>query len=190
MNQGIKQELLFELEEAHDYFQYLVSIFSNNESNTFIQKLITIEQNSYDISMDAINKMNDSLTKYKELYISNIDFFEDEYKMTIKLIMLYIVSIIMIKIFSTTLSSEKLNEMWYGMVGMLLGTVNTGIIFSNINHHRTDTKESRELINELKLLKEEYNKNFEIANCEISYMFSLNRNLNKSFVEKEIILKK
>ena len=189
MNQGINQELLYELEEAHGYFQCLILMLNNCESKTFIQNVIMMEQRSYDISMDAINKMTDSLNRYNDLYISNIDFFEDEYKMVIKLIMLYLVSIIMIKIFSTTLSSEKLNEMWYGMVGMLLGTVNTGIIFNNINHHRGDSEESRSLINEMKSLKEEYNKNFEIANREISYMISLNRNLNNSDYDSKKIVK-
>ena len=75
MNQGINQELLFELEEAHGYFQYLISIFNNYESSSYIQSIINMEQNSYDISMDAISKMNDSLIKYKELYINNIEFF-------------------------------------------------------------------------------------------------------------------
>ena len=190
MNQGITQELIFELEDAHANFEYLISKLSNYESASFIQNVIAIEKRSYDISLDAINKMCDTSIKYNDLYINNIDFFEGEYKMVLKLIMLYIVSIIMIKIFSTTLSSEKLDEMWYGTVGMVLGAANTGLIYNNINHYRYDTKENRELMNEIKSLKEEYDNNFEIATREISYMLSLNRNLSKDNIKNSLMLKK
>ena len=40
-------------------------------------------------------------------------------------------------------------------------------------------------MNELESLKEEYDKNFEIARREISYMFALNRNLDNYQVNEK-----
>lgn len=178
MNQEINDLLLNELEEAHAYFECLSSNLNDNNLSLSLSDVIKIENNSYKISLDAITKMNDSLVKYEYLKSENIDFFEEETKMIIKYILLYLVSIIMIKVFSKTLTSEKINELWYGMVGILLGSVNTGIIYSNIHQYRYGDKKHRDLINEINALKEEYDENFEIARREISYMISLNRNLD------------
>ena len=178
MNQAINDLLISELEEAHAYFEYLVLNFNEKNLPYSLPDIIRIENNSYHISVDAITKMNDSLARYEYLKNENADYFEEEAKMIIKYILLYLVSIIMIKVFSKTLSTDKINELWYGMAGILLGSVNTGIIYSNVHQYRYGDKEHRDLMNELNDLKEEYDKNFEIARREISYMFSLNRNLD------------
>ena len=189
MNQEINDLLLNELEEAHAYFDNIVSGLKDEDIPYSLKDLVIIENNSYHISYDAITKMNDAYIKYQEIHASNIEFFEGADKLVLKYILLYIVSIIMIKVFSKTLSAEKINEIWYALVGMVLGTANLGIINSNLNVYRYSNKKNRELMNEINSLKEEYDTNFEIARREISYMFSLNRNLDKIEVNEKKLTK-
>ena len=190
MNQEINDLLLNDLEEAQAQFDIIVDELKDKNIPYSLKDIVTIENNSYRISLEAIKKMNDSLVKYQALYNANIEFFDGEAKIFIKYVLLYIVSIIMIKVFSKTLSTDKINEMWYGLVGMVLGSANLGMINSNLNSYRYHNKENRELMNEINSLQEEYNNNFDIARREISYMFSLNRNLDKIDINEKEITKK
>ena len=187
MNQEINEILLSDLEETHFYFENIIDSLKEKNVPYSIEDIVAIEKNSYGISYDAIVKMNDSLIKYREIYFSNIEFFEGKSKLIFKYTLLYIVSILMIRIFSKSLSSEKINEIWYALVGLVLGSVNIGIINSNLNVYQYGNKENRELMNEINSLKEEYDTNFEIARREISYMISLNHNLEEiDFDEKKL----
>ena len=178
MDQEINDLLLGELEEAHFNFENIIGLMDHQSVPYSINELIVIENNSYRLSHDAIDKMDDALLKFQELHDNNPDYFDGEARIILKHIMLYAVSIIMIKIFSKTLTSEKLNEMWYAMLGLAFGSVNTSIIYSNLRDYRYANEKNRNIMNELTSLKEEYDKNFEIARREISYMFALNRNLD------------
>ena len=189
MEQKINDLLFDELNEAHGYFEIIMDYVKEKESDHFCNNLITIENNSYRLSYNAIDKMNEVLKKYEELHRRNEDFFEEDSSIIIKFTLLYIVSIIVIKIFSKTLSSDKLNEIWYAMIGVLLGSVNMGMLYSNLNNHRYSCKKSREIMDEEMTLKEEYNKNFEIARREIGYMFSLNKNLDTSIIDQKKLSK-
>ena len=186
MNEEIGELLLSNLEESHAYFNNIIDGLKQDSFLYSIKDLTNLEYNSYNIAYDAITKMNDALMKYNEIRSSNIDFFENEYKMVIKYILLYIISIIIIKIFAKTLSSEKINEIWYAMLGGFLGSINTGIIYSNVHEYRYGKEKNRQIMNEVMRLKEEYDTNFEIARREIEYMMSLNRNLENCESEKKL----
>lgn len=185
MDQEINDLLLSELEEAHVNFEYIISDLKSQKVPYSIKELIMLENSSYRISHDAIDKMDEALTKYIDLHENNLEYFDGEAEIILKHILLYIVSIIMIKIFSKTLTSEKLNEMWYAMIGVVLGSANTSIIYSNLRDYRYSSEKNRNIMNELESLKEEYDKNFEIARREISYMFALNRNLDNYQVNEK-----
>ena len=190
MSQEINDLLLSELEEANAYFDILISNVKENSVHYSINDLIIIENNSYHISYDAITKMNDILVKYDAILKENEDFFVEDSKIKVKLLFLYLVSIIMISIFCKTVSHEKLNEIWYAMIGLVFGTINTSILYNNLNHNRYDDEKNRRIMNEIFSLQDDYNKNFEIARNEITYMFSLNRNLDNDEEDIKKLIKK
>ncbi len=190
MNEGICSILLDELFEAHGCFENIIGEMKERGIEYPYDKVIRIEENSYNISFNAINRMIESFEKQNYLMIENKKFFLEERKLIIKYIMLYIVSIIIIKVFSKTLSSERLNEIWYALIGMALGSVNATIVNKAINNHRYGKKENRELMGNINDYTEIYDENFEIANREVNYILSLNRNLQQEIPSQKILLKK
>ena len=190
MNEEINYLLFDELEEAHGYFGNVIDELKEKDDTYPSNDVISIENNSYNIALDALNKMDEALEKYNTLRINNIEFFDEQSKIVVKYTFLYLVSIIMIKIFSKCISIEKINEIWLAMVGLLLGTVNTSMIYSNLHEYRFGNKDNRELMNRVMELREEYDINFEIARKEIQYMFSLNRNLDTELTEGKKYVKK
>ena len=190
MNESICVELLGELYEAHDTFEGIINEMKDNNIIYRYDELIAIEKSSYRIVDNAITKMDEAHRRYNLLKEENKDFFISERRIIIRDVMLYVFSIIMIKIFSKTLSAEKLSEIWYALLGMTLGTVNMGIINKHLNEYRNSNKNNRNLMNDLCELKAIYDDNFEIARREVSYMFSLNRNLQEEIPEEKIFIKK
>ncbi len=189
MDQGINNILLEELFEAHGAFENIIAEMKEKEISYPYDKVISMEKCSYNLCYNSITKMNDAQERYNLLRDENKEFFSGERRVIIKYLALYVVSIIMIKVFAKTLSAEKINEIWYALLGMTLGTVNAGIISKNINAYRNNTRESREFVSNLHELKDTYDENFEIARREVSYIFSLNRNLEAEIPEEKIFQK-
>ena len=189
MSDEINYLLFDELEEAHGYFNNVIDELKEKDNSYPSNDVISIENNSYNIAHDALEKMDEALEKYNYLRNNNIEFFEEQDKVVVKYVLLYLVSIIMIKIFAKTLSSDKINAIWYAMIGGLLGSVNTGMIYSNLHEYRYGNKENREIMNKVMELREEYDINFEIARREIHYMFSLNRNLDSELTDEKHYVK-
>ena len=179
MEQEKNDLLLNDLFEAHGGFDNLINEMKDAGIEFPYDDTITMEEASYSNAFNAISRMNDYVSEYTFLTEENTEFFDHEAGIIIKGILLYGVTIIALKLFSKTLSAQKINEIWYLLVGALLGSVNTGIIFNNINNYRYGTKDSRDLLNRLATLKEDYKKDYDIAYNEIDCMFSLNRNLWK-----------
>ncbi len=179
MEQEKNDLLLNDLFEAHGSFDNLINEMKDAGIVFPYEDTITMEEASYTNAFNAISRMNDYVSEYTFLTEENEEFFDHEAGIILKGILLYGVTIIALKLFSKTLSAQKINEIWYLLVGALLGSVNTGIIFNNINNYRNSSKESRDLLNRLATLKEDYKKDYDIAYNEIDCMFSLNRNLWK-----------
>ena len=190
MDEGINNILMDELMEAHADFGNIIAAMQENNLDFPYAKIIGLEESSYNISFNAVSQMIKSYEEYNVLKKKNEDFFEGEFKIYVKYLMLYIISIIMIKVFCKSLSSEKLNEIWYALIGVVLGTANANIINKNINNYRYGNKENRTLMDDLSTLKEDYDNNFEIARREIGYLFSLNRNLQKELFNTKNYVKK
>ncbi len=190
MDESINDLLLDDLVELHAEFKVIIKAMQDDNIAFPYDSIIQMESNSYSISFNAISRMNKSLQDYNYCLEENTDFFNGEKKLYIKYIMLYLVSIIIIRIFSKTLSSAKLNEIWYALLGLILGTVNVNIINQNINDYRYGTKENRELINQVKSYQEDYNNDYKIASREIDYLRSLNRNLLVELHNSKKLIKK
>ena len=177
MKEELNNLLLDELDEAHGLFDNIIKEMQSRNISYPYEKVIEMEENSFHISYNAISKLGEIYEKYNYIKEENEEYFSGEKKIFVKYIFLYIVSIIFIKVFSKSLSIAKINEIWFAIVGIVLGSTNAAIIFKNLNNYRNGTKEKRELNNQLMNLKEEYDQNYDIATREINYMFSLNRNL-------------
>ena len=190
MDEGINVILLEELFDAHGSFENIISEMKENGIIYPYDNVIKMEDASYRLCFNSIDKMNESQQKYNYLKEENKDFYTNEKKIGFKYLLLYVTSFIMIKIFSNTLSVHKINEIWYALLGLTLGTVSAGIINRNINEYRYGNKDNRKFMIDLIELQETYDENFEIARREVSYIYSLNRNLlnelpeNKKFIKK------
>ena len=190
MDEAINIILLEDLNEADNTFNNIISEMKENNVSYNYEEIIYMEKNSYQIADSAINKMFESQQKYNLLYDDNSEFFEEERRITLKYILLYFVSIIMIKVFAKTLSADKINEIWYALLGMTLGTINTRMLYKNVYSYRNDSKEKRELISNLQEMNSIYDDNFEIARREVDYIYSLNRNLQEEIPSEKIFIKK
>ena len=184
MNEEINNRLLDDLFEAHGIFENTIKEMQSLDVFYPYSDIIRMEEKSFNISFNAISKMNEALEKYNYIKNNNDDFFNGERRIMTKYIMLYLVSIIMLKVFCKTLSVSKINEIWYALAGLVLGSLDAGLACGSIDEYRYDKKENRDLMNDLKSYKEEYKFNYDVARREISYMYSLNRNLVEEIPEK------
>ena len=183
MEQEKNDLLLDDLFESKASFDNLIMEMQDLGINYPYDDTILLAEGSYSNAFNAISRMNGYTEENNFLYEENIDFFEHEIGIVIRGIVLYGISIIAFKLFSKVLSSKQINEMVYLLVGALFGSINMGIIFNNVNQHRNGTKESRDLLNRLNTLKEDYKKDKELATNEIDSLSSLNRNLMRE-IEK------
>ena len=190
MDEGINVLLLEELFEAHGNFSNIISEMKENGLVFPYEDVIKMEDASYRLCYKSIDRMNEAQLKYNFLKEENEEFYANEKKIGFKYLLLYVSSFIMIKIFSNTLSVHKINEIWYALLGLTLGTVSAGIINKNLNEYRYGDKKNRKFMNSLAELKDIYDENFEIARREVGYIFSLNRNLVKELPEDKIFIKK
>ena len=102
---------------------------------------------------------------------------EEETSIYIKYISLYIATILFLRLYHEIFDTSELNDMIKYMVGLFLGSTYIGLLNKDIHDSRSDTKEKRDAINELKTMKEEYQKMHDEAVREIDYIFAVNSNL-------------
>ena len=184
MEQEKNDRLQNDLFEVKATFDGLIQEMKDKNINFPYDDTISLAETSYANAFNAISRMNEYTSEYNFLYEENIEFFDYEAGIILKGVLLYGVTIIALKLFSKVLSAKQINEIWYLLVGALLGSVNTGIIFNNINNHRYGSKDSRDLMNRLDTLKENYKNDYHTATNEIDCLFSLNRNLIRELEEK------
>ncbi len=177
MEQEKNDLLRSDLLEAKASFDCLINDMLNSHIEFPYETVIKLAEYSYHNAFNAITRMNASTKEYNYLVEANIDYFDDEARIIFAGVIMYLITIVVMRLFGKTLSGKQINEMWYLLVGMLLGSINTGIIYSNLNNHRNGSKDSRELINRMKSLKDDYKENYDVATKEIDCLFSLNRNL-------------
>ena len=177
MNQETNDFLEENLLDAHNIFNVIISEMKNNDIKYEYEFLKAKENESFRIVCDILNKMNYSVYEYNNLIEKNKELFDNDYYIYLKYISLYIVSIVFIKFFYQIFDTSKLNELLKYGVGLFLGSTYIGLMNKDINENRYGSKEKRNLINELKTLKEEYKINHDKAVNEIDYIFALNNNL-------------
>ena len=177
MNEEVNDFLKINLEEAHSIFKGIISEMKDNNVDVDYYELETEEMNCYQNVTSIMNKMDYYIKLTNDLDEDKTEIVNAEYKLYLKYISLYIVSFVFIRVFYEIFDTSKLNEMVKYMVGMFLGSTYIALLNKDIHDNRNDTKEKRDLINKLKTLKEEYQKNHDQAVCEIDGIFALNDTL-------------
>ena len=183
MDQEKNDMLRDDLVEAKASFDILIMELQERNISFPYEDVIKMTETSYAISYNAITRMNEYTRDYVFLTEENEGFFEDEARIIIGGVLMYVITFIALRIFGKILSGKQINEMIYMLTGVLFGSINMGFIYSNVNNHRNESKDSRELINRLKSLKEDYKRDYHIAYNEIENINSLNRNLWKELDE-------
>ena len=141
--------LLDDLFEAKSFFDNTIKEMKENGIDYSYDEIITGVEANYSMAFNAISRLKGYMEEYNLLMESNADFFEQEISIYAKYAILYVASIIIIKIFAKTLSAKEISEIWFSIIGLVLGSVNMGIIHKNVNNHLYGTKESRELMDKI-----------------------------------------
>lgn len=179
MEEKDNELLLEDLFELKGCFDNTIKEMMEKGIEYSYDEIITNYEANYAQAFNAISRLKGYTEEYHLLMDSNQEFFEQELGIYAKYAILYAVSIIIIKIFSKTLSAQQINEIWYAIIGLILGSVNMGIIHKNVNNHLYGTKESRELMDRISTLKERYKEDYSLAYKTIVEMDKVNHNLWK-----------
>ncbi len=174
MNEETNDFLKFNLEEAHATFKTILSEMKDNNIDFDYNEIEMIEMNSYSLVSKMMKEMYYYVINSNIIRENNKEIFHDEYRFYLKYFTLYLVSLVFIRLFYEIFDTSKLNEMIKYVVGMGLGSTYIGLLSKDISDNRSSTKERRDIINELKTMKEEYKKNHDKVVFEINSIFALN----------------
>ena len=188
MNDETNEFLKYNLEEAHMIFKSIIKEMKDNGISTDYRELEVKEMQCYQEISSLMEKMYYCVIRAAELKENQKQMLDEEYKVYLKYMSLYIVSIALIRLLSEIYDTSKINEIVKYLIGMFLGSTYMVLMNKDVNEIRSNSKDRRDLINELKTLKEEYKKNHDIVVREIDGIFMLNDTLwNKLDREKRII---
>ena len=188
MNEETNDFLKYNLDDAHNIFKSILSEMKDNGIVIDYNELETEEMKCYQKVSEILHEMNYYVSKSKDLEESNLETKDIEYKLYLKYLSLYIVSLAFIRLLYEIYDFSKINEMIKYIVGMFLGSSYIFLLNKDINDNRTNSKEKRQLINELKTLKEEYQQDHDRVVCEIDGIFKLNDILwDRLDIEKKLI---
>lgn len=174
MNQETNDFLLYNLEEAHNTFISIIREMKDNNIEFNYKELEMMERNSYQYVMDTINKMNYYVSYNDSVKDQQMELLEEKYRLIFKYTSLYVVTLVLIRLYHEIFDTSKLNDMVKYGVGLFLGSCYMGLLNRDINENYSDTKEKRDLINKLKTMKEEYKQDHDKIVFEIDSIFALN----------------
>ena len=177
MNQETNDFLTDNLNDAHNIFLNIIREMQQAKIPYEYEFIRQKEMNSFEMIREILVKMNGEVYEYNNLITDNKDFLDEKYKIYLKYLALYVVSIVFVKTYHAIFGTEKFNELWHYFVGLFLGSTFIGLLNKDVHDYQSNTKEKRDLINRLKTLKEEYKLNHDIVVNEIDYIFALNDNL-------------
>ena len=189
MNEETNDFLRENLEEAHATFNSILLEMKEKNVVANYYELIDKEEKCYQETFEIVNKMNYFVTKASSLQEEKNELLEAEYGIYIKYFSLYIVSLLFIRAYHEIFDTKDLSDILKYIVGMFLGSAYMILLNKDIHDNRSNTKEKRDLINELKTLKEQYKEAHDKAVCEIDGIFAFNDTLWDK-LDKEKVKKK
>ncbi len=188
MNEETNEFLRDNLEEAHSTFKSILLEMKQNNILIDYKELEREELLSYQEIINIMKKMNYYVNRANILEDDKKEILDIEYKIYLKYFSLYVISIVFIRVFLEIYDTSKLSELLKYIIGIFLGSTYISLLSKDINDNRTDSKDKRDLINELKTLKEEYKIAHDKVVCEIDGIFALTDSLwNKLDREKMLI---
>ena len=177
MNIETNEFLKFNLEEAHMIFKSIIGEMKENGVSIDYRELELKEMKCYQEISNLMDKMYYCVLRTAELRENQKQTLDEEYRIYLKYMSLYVVSVVLIRLLSEIYDTSKISEIVKYIIGMFLGSTYMVLMNKDINENRTNTKDKRDLINELKTLKEEYKKDHDIVVREIDGIFMLNDTL-------------
>ena len=177
MNIETNEFLKFNLEEAHMIFKSIIGEMKENGVSIDYRELELKEMKCYQEISNLMDKMYYCVLRTAELRENQKQMLDEEYRIYLKYMSLYVVSVVLIRLLSEIYDTSKISEIVKYLIGMFLGSTYMVLMNKDINENRTNTKDKRDLINELKTLKEEYKKDHDIVVREIDGIFMLNDTL-------------
>ena len=174
MNQETNDFLNENLEEAHNTFNSIIKEMKQNNISINYQELEEREIKCYYEIKEIMNEMNCFVHNTNIIKENNKELFNYKYNLYLKYLSLYIVSLVFISLYHKIFDTSKLHDIVKYFVGMFLGSTYMGLLKKDISDNLSDTKEKRDLINQLKTMKEEYKKDHDTVVCEINGMFGIN----------------
>lgn len=177
MNEETNEFLMENLDDAHNIFNNIIAEMQQENIPFEYEFIKQKEKDSFDIVRNGLSKMYNMVCEYDELKEKNDDILNGKKEIFTKYILLYIASLLYIKLYHHIFKSGDFNEIWHYVLGLFLGSTFIGLLNKDINEYNGGTKEKRELINKLKTLKEDYKEEHDKIVCEIDYIFALNDNL-------------
>ena len=177
MNIETNEFLKFNLEEAHMIFKSIIGEMKENGVSIDYRELELKEMKCYQEVSNLMDKMYYCVLRTAELRENQKQTLDEEYRIYLKYMSLYVVSVVLIRLLSEIYDTSKISEIVKYLIGMFLGSTYMVLMNKDINENRTNTKDKRDLINELKTLKEEYKKDHDIVVREIDGIFMLNDTL-------------
>ena len=177
MNEETNDFLKENLEEAHTIFHSIIREMKENNIVFSYGTLEAMESNSYQEVNEKLNTMGYYVLKSKDILEKNSEMYNTEYSLYIKYFALYVVSLLFIKLYHKIFNTSELNDMVKYIVGLFLGSTYIGLLNKDIQDNRSDTKEKRDAINDLKTMKEDYKKIHDEIVHEIDSIFAINSGL-------------
>lgn len=190
MNQEINNFLSINLNEAHATFNSIIAEMIDNDIQYDYATVKQKEELYYKNVCDIILSLDSMVHEYNCLVLDNAELFDNKKILYIKYILLFITSIIFIKLYHKIFNIDKFNEFLHYLVGLFLGGTFIGLLNKDLSDNMGDTKEKRELVNRLKTLKEEYKELHDNAVIIIDYIFEMNDKLWDEIDKKKVLIKK
>ncbi len=188
MSYELNTILYDELCEVHETFQNTIAEMQQQGIIYQYDEIIKEEDNSYNDAYNLLHRLDSIVSQHNYLCFQNKEVFADEKKIYMKFLLIYLISIFIIRTFCKSITAEKMKVIWESLLIMACGGINAGLVFRSIKKHRNNEEVSK-LFNSLNSLKEEYDSKYDLAAKEVNNISSLLRKLNQEIKPSKIFIK-
>lgn len=169
MNVETNEYLKENLDDAHETFKIIIKEMKDNNINYDYQNLELEEIELYNAVSNLMRRMDNYVCDLDSMKSKIDQLHEEELILFIKYAALYAVSFLFLKAFHIIFDTKDLSDIAKYGVGMFLGSTYVGLLSKDLYDCRSDRKETRELLNKIKTMKEEY------KDCHDQVVFKINR---------------
>ena len=177
MNEEVNKYLKSELKDAYSTFFGIINEMRDHNIQIDYDGAIADQKDYYQEVRGIMSKLDYYLEEANKLKEDDDILKEMEYKLYFKYATLYVVVLVFIRLFNEIFDTSKLNEMLKYGAGLFLGSYNMWLLNKDIQDIRDGDKETRDFLNKLKTIKEEYKKTKAELVFKINCMFDLNSRL-------------